>query len=351
MPFRGKTTAGLVVRSRAPLRLGLAGGGSDVSPYSDLYGGYVLNATISMYAYCTIECLDKEGVEFIASDMGECWAGEAQHRYDPGGPLVLHKAVYNRVVRDYCNNRPLSIRVITHSDAPPGSGLGSSSTVVVAMLRAYQELLNLPLGEYDLAYLAYEIERKDCELAGGKQDQYAATFGGFNFMEFFPDDRVIVNPLRIRRDIVNEIECSMLLYYTGQSRDSAAIIEDQIKGVAAGAQKTVQATHVVKQAAVDMKEALLKADIRRMASILGESWAAKLGMACSISNTGIDEFYRAAMDAGANSAKISGAGGGGFMMLFVEPTKKVAVEQSLSNMAGTFYRFHFTKEGAQAWVV
>jgi D-glycero-alpha-D-manno-heptose-7-phosphate kinase len=262
---------------------------------------------------------------------------------------MLHKAVYNRIVHDYHHGEPMSIRVTTYSDAPPGSGLGSSSTMVVAMLSAYQELLKLPLGEYDLAWLAYAIERKDCGLAGGRQDQYAATFGGFNFMEFYRDERVIVNPLRIRREIVNEIESGMLLYYSGRSRDSASIIEEQMASVGAGGGQSLDAMHSVKQAAVDMKEALLMADIPKMAEILGSSWTAKRSTAHSVSNPHIDEFFQAALGAGAISAKISGAGGGGFMMLFVEPTASIQVQRALAGFDGEFFRFHFTKEGAQAW--
>lgn len=339
------------VRSRAPLRLGLAGGGTDVSPYSELYGGNVLNATIDMYAYCTIEPADNGEVAFRAADLGESWVSRLDTQYDAEGPLVLHKAIYNRIVREFNGGRPLPVKVITSADAPPGSGLGTSSTMVVAILRAYQELLKLPLGEYDLAQLAYDIERKDCGLAGGKQDQYAATFGGFNFMEFYADNRVIVNPLRIRDEIINEIECSMLLYFTGRSRESANIIKDQISSASSGDRKSLQAMHRVKQSAIDMKEALLKAEIGVMASILGDSWKAKRDMANSISNTLIDQVYASAIEAGARSAKISGAGGGGFMMLFVDPTSRLDVMNALSGFDGSFYRFHFTGEGAQGWSV
>jgi len=339
------------VRSRAPLRLGLAGGGTDVSPYSELYGGNVLNAAIDMYAYCTISTNSNGAVEFHATDLGEDWTSAAEPELALEEPLMLHKAIYNRIVRDFNDSKPLAVKVVTDADAPPGSGLGTSSTMVVAILRAYQELLKLPLGEYDLAQLAYQIERKDCGLAGGKQDQYAATFGGFNFMEFFADDRVIVNPLRIRVEIINEIECSMLLYFTGRSRESANIIKEQIHSAGSGDDKSLQAMHRVRQGAVDMKEALLKAEIRTMAEILGEAWRAKRDMAESISNPLIDEIYERALSAGALSAKISGAGGGGFMMLFVEPTAKLEVIAALSDLEGSFYRFHFTKEGAQGWPV
>ncbi len=339
------------VRARAPLRLGLAGGGTDVSPYSELYGGNVLNAAIDMYVYCTISTGESDEVVFHAADLGDTWTSRAESQLPLVEPLVLHKAVYNRVVRDFNAGERIPVTVTTNADAPPGSGVGTSSTLVVAILRAYQELLKLPLGEYDLAQLAHDIERKDCKLAGGKQDQYAATFGGFNFMEFFADDRVIVNPLRIRDEIINEIECSMLLYYTGRSRESANIISDQIHSAESGDDRSLQAMHAVKKSAIEMKEALLKANIRTMATILRESWEAKRNMAASISNAHINEIYDCAISAGAISAKISGAGGGGFMMLFVEPTSRLDVMAALSKMEGSFYRFHFTREGAQGWSV
>ena len=143
-PFGGESIVSKIVRSRAPLRLGLAGGGTDVSPYSDLYGGNVLNAAIDMYAYCTIIAGNNGDVEFHAADLGESWVSPAKQDFSLDGPLMLHKAIYNRIVREFNGGKPLSIRVITNADAPPGSGLGTSSTMVVAILRAYQELLKLP---------------------------------------------------------------------------------------------------------------------------------------------------------------------------------------------------------------
>lgn len=344
-----------LVRSKAPLRLGLAGGGTDVSPYSDRFGGFVLNVSINLYAHCTIE-LDRSqsSVAFVSLDIGEKFQSELAPAYPLVGPMILHKGVYNRVVRDFNNGQPLPVRITTWADAPPGSGLGTSSTLVVSIVSAFQELLALPLGEYDVAHLAYEIERIDCGLTGGKQDQYAATFGGFNFMEFYSRDRVIVNPLRIRRNIENELQSSILLYFTGSSRESARIIDDQVRAVAADVSQdggSLVAMHAVKQLAVDMKERLLRGDINGIQQFIRSSWEAKKRMAATITTREIDQLADAAIASGAKAVKISGAGGGGFMMMFVEPTHKHQVMKSLEGYPGQFHRFEFTHQGAEAWTV
>jgi D-glycero-alpha-D-manno-heptose-7-phosphate kinase len=204
----------MLIRSAAPLRLGLAGGGTDVSPYSDIYGGAVLNATISMYAYATIEPRDDGKIEIISVDKNESFSTDALPELEIDGKLDLIKGVHNRIVIDFNKGKPLSFTIYTYADAPPGSGLGTSSTLVVAVIGAFVEWLKLPLGECDIAHLAFEIERIDLKQAGGKQDQYAATFGGFNFMEFYDNHKVIVNPLRIKQEILDELQHNLLLYYT-----------------------------------------------------------------------------------------------------------------------------------------
>jgi D-glycero-alpha-D-manno-heptose-7-phosphate kinase len=339
----------MIYRSKAPLRLGLAGGGSDVSPYSDIYGGAVLNATIDKYAYCTIEETSDGKIELCASDL------KIRKRYKSAGVLPvdgtldLHKGVYNRVMKDFPVNKELSFRLTTWCDVPPGSGLGTSSTMAVAILKAFAEWLNLPLGDYDMAHLAYLIERIDLGYSGGKQDQYAATFGGFNFIEFYSDDRVIVNPLRMKQWIVDELEVSMVLFYTGNSRSSDKIIREQQKNTSAGKKVPVEATHQIKKNSYVMKDYLLKGDIIKFAKALGREWENKKKMAASITNEKIEKIYNTAIKSGAYGGKVSGAGGGGFMFFTIDPVKRLDLINALRKFDGEVLSFHFSENGCHSW--
>lgn len=337
------------VRSRAPLRLGMAGGGTDLSPYCDEFGGFVLNATINLFAHTSLEIIDGECCEFIASDLGVTDSIILDHVGNITEGLALHRAVYARVMRDFNNGQKIPVRVSTYCDAPPGSGLGSSSTMVVAMLEAYRHLLSLPLGEYDVARLAFQIERIDCNLSGGKQDQYAAAFGGFNFMEFYEQGRVVVNPLRIRRHIQSELELHTILFFTGKSRDSAKIIDEQIKAVRLS-KNSLQGMHEVKATAKNIKEKLLSGDIYGLTVDLRSAWNSKKSTSSSISNDRIQYMEGRIMQAGATSLKISGAGGGGFLMIFVDPEKRLNVLEALKSLDGTVIPFQFVNEGAYSWM-
>jgi len=340
----------MLIRSRAPLRLGLAGGGTDVSPYSDLYGGAILNATISMYAYATIKPTNDNVIKLNAIDREEIIHYSATDYLEIDGQLDLIKGIYNRIVREF-TQKPLSFELTTYVDAPPGSGLGSSSTLVVAILGAFAEWLQLPLGEYDIAHLAYEIERKDLSLAGGKQDQYAAAFGGFNFMEFYDGDNVLVNPLRIKKEYINELQLNILLYYTGTSRLSSKIIEAQVSNVKSENKKSLEAMHKLKEQTILMKEALLKGRLTEIGEILNYGWQYKKQMAGEISNPVIDEIYDEALKAGATGGKISGAGGGGFMMFYCPENSRYNVIERLKKFGGEFRRYQFTKCGVESWKV
>lgn len=336
-------------RSRAPLRLGLAGGGTDVSPYCDIHGGYVLNATIDRYAYAVIKTLDEPMVRFLATDRESEVVRPAEVALKLNGKLDLHTAVYNYIIQNYNNGKAICLEISTFCDAPIGSGLGSSSTLVVAMVRAFAELLNLPLDDYSIARMAYQIERVDCGLQGGRQDQYSATFGGFNFMEFYAEEQAVINSLRIKNWIICELEASLLLYFTGVSRESERIIADQSLNVKSGFTDSLEAMHGIKRAALTMKECLLRGDFEGLVNAMQLGWENKKRSAKTVSNPYIDGIYDAALQAGALAGKVSGAGGGGFMLFFVPTEKRMDVIRALNNFGGLVSNCHFTKQGSQAW--
>lgn len=340
----------MIYRSKAPLRIGLAGGGTDVSPYSDQFGGAILNATISLSAYAAIEPLNENKIIIQALDRKEAQEFEWAKQLPIDGKLDLLKGVYNRVQKDY--GVPANgFRLSTYVDAPAGSGLGTSSTLVVAVLGAFVEMLKLPLGEYDIAQYAYDIERNDLQLAGGKQDQYAATFGGVNFMEFMEGDKVIVNPLRIKSQYLHELENNLVLYFTDSSRESATIIKEQVKNVTSNNEKSIAAMHQLKEQAKMMKEALLKGQMDTIGEILDFGFEQKRRMAVNISNSKIESIYDAAKNSGAAGGKISGAGGGGFMIFYCPGNTRHAVIETLNSFGGKVKKYSFTKHGLTTWTV
>ncbi|MBI9039513.1 MAG: dehydrogenase [Bacteroidales bacterium] len=340
----------MIIRSKAPLRIGLAGGGTDVAPYSDIYGGAILNATISMYAYATIHPRNDNKIVINSIDKGTRLEFTSSEYLEIDGKLDLLKGIYNRVVKDFVK-KPLSFELSTFVDAPPGSGLGSSSTLVVTVLGAFTEWLKLPLGEYDIARLSYEIERVDLCMAGGKQDQYAATFGGVNFMEFYENDKVIVNPLRIKNEYLNELSYTLILYNTETSRLSSTIIESQTKNVLNKNMSSIEATHRLKEQAIMMKEAILTGNFDKIGEILDFGWENKKRLATGISNTEIDEIYSTAIKSGATGGKISGAGGGGFMIFYCPNNSRSKVIKSLKKFGGQSKRFEFTTQGMVSWKI
>ena len=340
----------MIYRSKAPLRIGLAGGGTDVSPYSDLYGGAILNATISLSAYATIEPLAENKIIVQALDRNEEQSFDWAAELPINGHLDLLKGVYNRVQKDF-KLPPGGFRLSTYVDAPAGSGLGTSSTLVVAILGAFTEMHKLPLRDYELAHYAYDIERKDLQMAGGKQDQYAATFGGVNFMEFHAGDKVVVNPLRIKPEYLHELENNLILYFTATSRESATIIKEQVKNVNEKNEKSIEAMHQLKEQAGMMKEALLKGRLGELGEILDFGFQQKRQMAANISNGNIESIYEAAKKAGATGGKISGAGGGGFMIFYCPLNTRYAVIKTLNTFGGEVRKYSFVDYGLTTWEI
>lgn len=330
------------------MRIGLAGGGTDVSPYCDLYGGAILNATVSLYAYANIELLESKTIVLQAADRKEELQYEWRETLPINGTLDLAKGVYNRIRKDF-GIPEKGFRLQTFVDAPAGSGLGTSSTLVVAIIGAFAEMLKLPLGEYDIAHYAYEIERKDLNLAGGRQDQYAATFGGVNYMEFYEADKVIVNPLRIKSDYLSELENNLVLYFTATSRESATIITEQQHNVQQKKESSIEAMHQLKEQSRRMKEALLKGRLNEIGEILDFGFSQKRKMADNISNDSIEKIYEAAKKSGASGGKISGAGGGGFMIFYCPNNTRYKVIESLLHFGGEVRSYNFTKNGLSTW--
>jgi D-glycero-alpha-D-manno-heptose-7-phosphate kinase len=340
------------VRSRAPLRLGLGGGGTDLAPYCDDFGGVALNATIDRYAYAHLSAREDDRVVFKADDLDLEETLPCSLDFDITEGLCLHRAVYRHMMVHHNENRPAPLTITTTVDVPAGSGLGASSALTVALIEAFVTAMQLPLGPYEVAQLAVDIERRQLNLMGGKQDQYAAAFGGFNFIEFLKDGvGVIVNPLRLRADYLAEFESSLIICFSGQSRESADIIKRQVAGLRQLDDATREAMHEIKDHALSMKAHLLGGNIPAVADVLNQSWISKKKTASTISNSTVEHLLEDAMSAGAWAGKVSGAGGGGFIMLLTDPELRYRLIRRLNAAGGQASAVKLTFEGVQAWAV
>jgi len=339
----GKETE-LSIRAKAPLRVSFAGGGTDVPPYPEREGGCVLNATITSYAYGTLQPRKDEQIRIVSLDYGVAVDYDRSEIPIYDGNLDLAKAAISRLgmvkVRGF--------DLLLHSEAPPGSGLGASSAVAVVLVGLLKEYGELSLTPYEIADLAYRVEREELQIAGGLQDQYAAAFGGFNFIEFL-GDRVVVNPLRVRQDIINELEYSLLLCYTGKTRLSARIIDDQVSRYKTHESETVEGMRRLKEIAVEMKNALLLGELSAFGELLDQAWRNKKKLSTRITSPFIEQMYEQARRDGALGGKITGAGGGGYLLLYCRPEQKHAVAQRLKKMGGTVSDVSFSQFGLQTW--
>ncbi|UCF78329.1 MAG: GHMP kinase [Candidatus Eiseniibacteriota bacterium] len=329
-------------RSRAPLRVSFCGGGTDVSPYPEERGGVVLSATINKYAYASLAARDDERITITSLDYDVVAKYEHSDSVTFDGNLDLVKAVIKRLGGDS------GLDLFIHSDAPPGSGLGSSSTLVVALIGAFKEWLSTPLTDYKIAELAYQIERTDMKIAGGRQDQYAATFGGFNFIEF-GKDFTVVNPLRIKPSVLNELEYRLLLCYTGETRLSAGILKRQTDSYVSRKDEVVRALDGLKEDTTRMKNALLLGKLDQFGELLHEAWLKKKNLDQEISSTHIDGLYSVAREHGAVGGKILGAGGGGYLLTLCRFDRKHIVAEKLEKAGGQIVEFGFEFRGLDTW--
>ena len=336
----------MLYRAKAPLRVSFAGGGTDVAPFPEREGGLVLNATINRYAYGTLRPRRDAQIHIESVDFGQT----AQFGFGDAlvfdGKLDLVKGAIKRLGNP--EELEAGFDLFLHSNAPPGSGLGSSSTMMVALIGLLKEFRSMPLTDYEIAQLAYEVERIDLGLKGGLQDQYAATFGGFNFLELY-GDHVVVNPLRIPADTIMELEHNLLLAYTGRTRQGDHIIDDQTQRFERSDVDAVDGLRQQKQLALDMKNALLQRRVHDVGALLDEAWQAKKRMSDRISSDYIDEMYEEAMKCGALGGKVTGAGGGGYMLFYCRYDRKHKVADRLTELGAQVEEFAFALDGLRTW--
>mgnify|MGYP003133798614 CR=1 FL=1 len=338
-----------IVFAKAPLRMALAGGGTDLHPYYTKYGGFVLNATIDQYAYCKIEPAKKwifKSVDLGTEEIRDFYSLDFMQYAYVNTSLKLLINTYQYLTHKL-DREP--VKVTTYVEAPPGSGLGSSSALVVALVSAIAEYYNIPMGEYDVAETAVHIEREICNLPGGKQDQFAAAFGGFNYIEFLEDGRSIVNPLRLNYKTQNMMELNTVLYYVGKPRKDSRVIETTAKNLSDN-EKVINATHKIKEACIEYKRGLLRGDFKRISELMETYWKMKLETNENVASPELIDTYDYALSNGATAAKISGAGGGGHMVLFTEFEKRHQLITALKERKmGRVVPFKFVKHGVDVW--
>jgi len=335
------------IHCRVPLRISFAGGGTDLPFYYEKYGGAVIGSTIDKFAYSTLTPNKvNENKIFVRSldyDIQKILKIKAKFfdlKYD--GKLDLAKAVLNVM-----KPKKLGFEMVTSCDSSPGSGLASSTSIVTSLVGALKSYMKLSLTSYEIAKLSYEIERKNLQIKGGVQDQYACTFGGFYFIEF-KRNSIIVNPLKVRSDIIHELESGLVLVDTNISRNSSKIHSIQAKSQN---EQTIDVLHDMKNHSFLMKTQLLKGNIEEFAKELHSSWLTKKKISDIISTKKIDKIYNEARKNGALGGKILGAGGGGHMLFYANFENKRKLEKTLTKLGCTLIPFSFETHGLQTWKV
>jgi D-glycero-alpha-D-manno-heptose-7-phosphate kinase len=330
---------------RSPVRISFGGGGTDLPSYYEQFGGAVLSTSINKYFYTILGNRGDGRIQIISSDLrlfGNWTDLTALPAHNCG--LEIPLAVLQDLGAD------LAADLFLASEIPPGTGLGSSASVCVNLLKVLTTYLRCPLSKYDLAERAFRITRIGLKRHVGKQDEYAAAFGGLNYIRFNQEGSAQVEPLHLDPGVLTTLQSNLMLFFTGAAHHSWDILADQEESTRLPAGPAVEALHQVKEAAALMKEALLCGDLEHFGHLLDDAWQAKKRVSNRISNPHIDRLYQAARDHGALGGKITGAGGGGFLLLYSEPACHAAVRSAMQREGVQEMAFTFDGHGAQVIV-
>jgi D-glycero-alpha-D-manno-heptose-7-phosphate kinase len=334
------------------LRLGLAGGGTDLLPYRDNFGGSVVNVTINKYNYIILKVQKRSEIKFI--NLNNKKRSIIKIRNKPlslNGNFILHKGVYNYMIKNFNNNKFIPVKIESYSEVKYGSGLGSSSSMTVALIKAFSELFNLNLKKKRIAQLAYHIERIECGIKGGIQDQYAVTYGGFNYIEFSKNNKTNILNLKINKKIYSKLESSILICHSGISRNSSLIINDQIKNLSLNKTKVLESTHFIKKESKKVRKFLLKGNLNGFIDSINNIWENKKNLNKKITNKLINKILSISINSGALAGKISGAGGGGYIWLYVPVDKRSHLTNNLSSFVNDIENIKFENSGVTSWTV
>jgi len=331
-----------IIKSRAPVRISFAGGGTDISPYCDENGGVVINATINKYVYATLSWRDDDMVGLHSYDFNEQIISKIEDlKYD--GNLDLIKAVVKHF-------NISGIDIYLRSEVPVRSGLGGSATAFIAVIGLYNHLLKENgLTDYEIAELAFKLEREELKNSGGRQDQYASVFGGINLMEFYTNDFVKITPMKISEYTLLEMERNIIIANIGERQSSGDIIEDQTNNYKTGVKKTISALDKNKELAHDIKRALLKGDLNYFGVLVDKAWEEKKNFSKYITNDRIDKLFKTAKENGALGGKITGAGGGGHVIFYCKPKSEHSVARALEQHGAKILPFSFDFGGLKTW--
>jgi D-glycero-alpha-D-manno-heptose-7-phosphate kinase len=333
----------LIVRS--PVRISFGGGGTDLPSYYEQFGGAVLSTSINKYFYTILQKRSDDKIQVISSDLRivETWEDIARMSIK-GSALEIPLSV----LKQFGSN--LSVDLFLASEIPPGTGLGSSASVCVNVLKTLSAYLDAPISRYELAEKAFEIAHTVLEKPVGKQDEYASAFGGLNYIVFQPNGTASVEPVKLDPALLASFQGSLMLFFTGASRDSWAILKEQEQSTGHRESATVESLHQIRELADRMRRVLIAGDLQTFGELLHEGWQAKKRVSKKISNSHIDEMYAAALANGAIGGKITGAGGGGFLLLFCPPDKQSSVRQAITALGGRGMQFELDFQGAQVLV-